>query len=55
MPRKPRASVGGLIYHVLNRAHSRRQIFHSEKDYLAFVKVLLEAMQRWPGVRILSM
>jgi putative transposase len=55
MPRKPRASVGGIIYHVLNRSHSRRQMFFSEKDYQAFFKVLIEALQRWPGVRILSL
>ena len=55
MPRKPRASVGGLIYHVLNRSHSRRQLFYSEKDYLAFLTVLREATQRWPGVRILCL
>jgi putative transposase len=55
MPRKPRASVGGLIYHVLNRSHSRRRIFYSEKDYLAFFKVLLQALERWPGVQILAL
>src|SRR5437879_5475697 len=55
MPRKARASVGGLIYHVLNRAHSRRRLFYSDKDYLAFFKVLLEALERWPGVQILAL
>jgi putative transposase len=54
MPRKPRASVGGLIYHVLNRSHSRRRMFHGDKDYLAFLKVLLEAVKRCPGVHILA-
>jgi putative transposase len=44
-----------MIYHVLNRAHSRRRIFYSDRDYLAFVKVLGEALERWPGVRLLAM
>ncbi len=55
MPRKPRASAGGLIYHVLNRAHSRRRLFYSEKDYLALLSVLMQALERWPGVRLLAM
>jgi putative transposase len=55
MPRKARASVGGLIYHVLNRSHSRRRLFDSDKDYLAFMIVLLEAARRWPGVEILAL
>jgi hypothetical protein len=38
MPRKAQASVGGLVYHVLNRVHSRRRMFYSDKDYLAFLK-----------------
>jgi putative transposase len=54
MPRKARASVGGLIYHVLNRSHSRRRMFYSDKDYLALFKVLAQALQRWPGMQILS-
>jgi putative transposase len=52
MPRKARRSVGGMIYHVLNRANSRQRIFNSTKDYLAFLKVLGEAKLRWPGVEI---
>ena len=55
MPRKARASIGGLIYHVLNRSGSRRRMFGSDKDYLAFLKVLLEAQQRWPGMRVLAL
>jgi putative transposase len=44
-----------MIYHVLNRANSRRRIFYSEKDYLAFLKALQEAIGRWPGVRVLAL
>lgn len=44
-----------MVYHVLNRANSRRRLFWNEKDYLAFVKVLGEARARWPGVEIFSL
>ncbi len=54
MPRKARASVGGLIYHVLNRANSRRRLFYSDKDYLAFFKALRQALARWPEIKLLA-
>jgi putative transposase len=54
MPRTARRSLGGLIYHVLNRANSRRRLFFSDKDYLAFFKVLIEAHERFP-VEILAL
>jgi putative transposase len=40
MPRVARASAGGLCYHVLNRGNGRRQVFHQEGDYHAFLKAL---------------
>jgi putative transposase len=55
MPRVARRSVGGIVYHVLNRAHSRKRLFWSDKDYLAIFKVLAEAHQRWPGVAVLAL
>ena len=48
MPRTARRSVGGLIYHVFNRANSRRRLFFSEGDFLAFFKVLVEAHKKFP-------
>jgi putative transposase len=41
-----RANAGGLVYHVLNRANARMQIFDKEKDYDAFERILDEAVQR---------
>lgn len=43
MPRTARASVGGMIYHVLNRGNARQQVFHKPHDYAAFIKLLKEA------------
>src|SRR5208282_2942358 len=54
MPRNPRASQGGYCYHVLNRGNGRRTVFHKEGDYAAFVKLLRQAGERTPGVRLIS-
>src|SRR4051794_23657377 len=54
MPRSARNSVAGVVYHVLNRANSRRRLFYTDKDYLAFLKVLIEAHRRWP-VQIMAL
>jgi putative transposase len=43
-----------MVYHVLNRANSRRKLFFTDKDYLAFLNVLIEAHRRWPRVQFLS-
>jgi putative transposase len=46
MGRPLRQAVGGIVYHVLNRRVLRLPLFEDEGDYLAFEKVLLQAMQR---------
>ena len=46
MPRAARFAPGGIVYHVLNRAVGRSGIFDDEGDYLAFDKVLAEAVQK---------
>jgi putative transposase len=53
MPRPLRTAPGGFVYHVLNRANSKRRIFHQDRDYLAFERVLAEAQERVP-MRILA-
>ena|SRR5437870_4976005 len=37
MPRTARASVGGMVYHVLNRGNERRKVFRAGGDYRAFL------------------
>jgi putative transposase len=54
MPRKPRNSLGGVVYHVLNRGNGRRRVFFNDKDYLAFLLALAEACRAVPGVRVLA-
>jgi len=53
MGRPARAAQGGYVYHVLNRANARMQIFDDEADYAAFEKVLTEAIER-TSMRLLS-
>jgi putative transposase len=53
MPRNPRASLGGYVYHALNRGNARRTIFHKDGDYAAFVNLLRQAGARTP-VRLLA-
>jgi putative transposase len=53
MPRALRTAPGGFVYHVLNRAHSKRTIFHHARDYLAFERVLAEVQECVP-MRILA-
>jgi putative transposase len=43
MGRSWRASAGGYVYHVLNRANARLPLFQKEADYDAFERVLAEA------------
>ena len=47
MPRSLRTDVGGEIYHVLNRANARVQIFDNDDDYLLFEQVLEEAVEKY--------
>ena len=46
MSRSLRKSVGGIVYHVMNRANARMVIFKKRGDYEAFENVLFEAHER---------
>jgi len=46
MPRAPRVTTGGYVYHVLNRANGRATLFASEADYELMESVLAEAHGR---------
>lgn len=46
MPRSRRLSLGGYVYHVINRGNNRQQTFHDDTDYGQFLKVLHEAQQQ---------
>jgi putative transposase len=53
MPRTARASVGGYCYHIINRGNAQTEVFHTEGDYDAFLKLMHEASQRI-SMRILA-
>ena len=45
MPRTSRIAVGGEVYHVINRANGRFQIFNNTEDYTIFEQLLLETKE----------
>ena len=45
MPRRARNAPGGLVYHVLNRAVARLPLFQKDDDFLAFERIMAEALQ----------
>ena len=53
MPRINRVDVGGEVYHVLNRANARVQIFDNKEDYQQFEEILEEAVEKF-GMRLLA-
>jgi putative transposase len=48
-----RHTMGGYVYHVLNRAVGRATHFAKVTDYEAFVRVLSEALD-WVDIRLLA-
>jgi REP-associated tyrosine transposase len=46
MGRAQRAAEGRYVYHVLNRANARVEIFEDNADYETFERVLLQAVER---------
>jgi putative transposase len=53
MPRTARIAPGGMVFHVLNRANNREEMFEKDEDYLAFLRVLRDTLQKKP-MRILA-
>jgi putative transposase len=53
MPRTARIAPGGIIYHVLNRGVAGMKLFHSNRDYIAFHRALLDTLKHVP-MRILA-
>ena len=53
MPRIPRIDIGGYVYHVINRANARVQIFDDNEDYQLFEKTLERGMEKF-NMRLLA-
>ena len=47
MGRNRRITLGGYVYHVLNRANGRLRIFRKDSDFLAFEQILAEGIERF--------
>ena len=54
MGRPLRTSLGGFVYHALNRGNGREPIFFKHGDYEAFLRVLVDAQEHVPGMRLLA-
>jgi putative transposase len=48
MSRASRYFPGGMVYHVLNRGVGRRTLFDKDQDFLAFERVIEEALRTCP-------
>jgi REP-associated tyrosine transposase len=53
MPRRACIAPGEIIYHALNRANGRSDLFDKPKDYAAFERIMVAAMCRCP-IRLLA-
>jgi putative transposase len=49
MGRPLRVTLGGLAYHTLNRSSGRFPIFEHDEGFIAFEKILTEAVERFQG------
>lgn len=47
MPRKPRFFLPGVAVHAVQRGHSREPVFYEDQDYLAYLRWLKEAADRY--------
>ena len=43
MPQRARIAPGEIVYHALNRANGRNELFHKPEDYSAFERIMI-----WP-------
>lgn len=53
MPRQARVAIADVVYHVINRANGRAEIFHTDKDYRHFESLLQDAVDL-TNMRILA-
>jgi putative transposase len=54
MGRPNRVDLGGYVYHVLNRGNGRATVFRKDGDYEAFLRIVAEAQEHVPGMRLLA-
>ena len=46
MPRRPRLSIAGIPWHVIQRGHNRQNCFHREDDYYYYLDTLHEQARK---------
>ncbi len=53
MPRIQRTDTGNYVYHVLNRANARAQVFDTDEDYACFESILEDGVEQF-DMRLLA-
>ena len=48
MGRSPRVDVAGGLYHALNRGNAKNPIFFKDEDYLAFERIVVQGLEKFP-------
>jgi putative transposase len=46
--RAPRVDLAGGLYHGLNRENAKHPIFFKDEDYEAFVRIIVEGLEKFP-------
>lgn len=47
MPRAPRISLEGLVYHIINRGNNRQAVFKEEEDFDTYLKTVSRFKQKY--------
>lgn len=47
MPRAPRISLEGLVYHVINRGNNRQDVFRDEEDFDTYLKTVIRFKEKY--------
>ena len=47
MPRPPRISLEGLVYHIINRGNNRGDVFKEESDFDVYLKVIKKFKEKY--------
>ncbi|TAN59137.1 transposase [bacterium] len=47
MPRPPRISLSGLVYHIINRGNNRQAVFKEEEDFDTYLKTISKFKEKY--------
>ena len=47
MPRPPRISLEGLVYHIINRGNNRQDVFKDKEDFATYLKTIKKFKEKY--------